>query len=169
MPASRRHRFRARLAFGLAAALPALAQTPAAPPPKPAPCASPEHRRFDFWVGDREVRDPAGKVAGRNRITLLHEGCARFENWTANGGGVTGSSLNVYDADRKVWHQTRVDNAGGLLVLEGGWTDGRMVLIGDTVAATKRGEVTRNRISWQPLPDGRVRQHSETSTDQGKT
>ncbi len=146
---------------------PSASATPAVP--KPAPCRAPEHRQFDFWLGEWEVRGPAGKVAGRNRITLLHQGCVLFENWTSTGGSITGSSLNVYDADRKKWHQTWVDNSGGLLVLEGGLVDGKMVLIGEAIDVAKPGEGTQNRITWQPLPDGRVRQHWETSTDKGRT
>ncbi len=139
----------------------------AGPPPK-APCAASEHRQFDFWLGDWEVRDPAGKVVGHNVLTSLHKGCVMLENWTG-AGGFTGSSLNIYDADRKKWHQTWTDSGGGLLTLEGGWADGRMVLIGDTVSADIPGEITVNRITWTPLPDGRVRQHWETSTDKGRT
>ncbi len=138
---------------------------------KPAPkvaCSAPEHRQFDFWIGEWEVRNPADKVVGRNRIAAVHKGCALFENW-AGDGGFTGSSLNIYDADRRKWHQTWVDNSGGLLQLEGGLVDGRMVLQGDARDAARPGVVTINRITWQPLADGRVRQLWEASTDKGTT
>ena len=72
--------------------------------------------QFDFWLGDWDVRDPAGKLVGRNRITRVHGGCALEEQWSGNGG-VTGSSLNAWDAERDRWHQTWVDNTGGLLQL----------------------------------------------------
>ncbi|MEJ7669930.1 MAG: hypothetical protein WKH97_14610 [Casimicrobiaceae bacterium] len=78
-----------------------------------------------------------------------------LESWTG-AGGFSGSSLNVYDADRKKWHQTWVDSGGGLLTLKGGQSDGKMVLTGEVVGAGKPGEVTLNRITWQPLSDGRV-------------
>jgi hypothetical protein len=152
--------------FALAAAIGARADD-AKPPVKP-PCSSPEHRQFDFWLGDWEVRDPAGKVVGRNHLTSLHKGCAMLENWTG-AGGYTGSSLNIYDADRRKWHQTWVDSGGGLLQLEGAWADGSMVLAGVASSPDAPGEVTVNRITWRPLPDGRVRQHWETSTDKGRT
>jgi len=90
------------------------------------------------------------------------------ESWTG-AGGFSGSSLNVYNADRKKWHQTWADSGGGLLTLEGGLTDGKMVLTGEAVDAAKPGAVTLNRITWQPLPDGRVRQLWEASVDKGKT
>jgi hypothetical protein len=160
-------------AFFIAACLVALAGAgfahadDAKPPGKP-PCPASEHRQFDFWLGDWEVRDPAGKVVGHNQLTSLHKGCAMLESW-AGTGGYTGSSLNIYDADRRKWHQTWVDSSGGLLLLEGAWTDGRMVLSGETTSADAPGEVTVNRITWQPLPDGRVRQLWESSTDKGRT
>jgi hypothetical protein len=134
---------------------------------KPPSCIAPEFRQFDFWLGDWEVRDASGKLLGQNRITRLHKDCVLFENYRA--GEFSGSSLNVYDADRKVWHQTWVDSSGGLLVIEGGLRDGRMILAGETVDADKPGVKVANRITWQPLPDGRVRQLWETSTDKGAT
>jgi hypothetical protein len=120
-------------------------------------------RQFDFWLGDWDVRDASGKLVGRNRITRAHGGCALEEQWSGNGG-VTGSSLNAYDAERSRWHQTWVDNTGGLLLLEGGLRDGRMVMTGQA-AATAGSAPASQRISWQPLPDGRVRQLWESSAD----
>src|SRR5262245_37640711 len=81
-------------------------ETPSQTAPKTPPgCTAPAHRQFDFWLGEWSVRDPNGKVVGENRITSLHKGCVLFENWTG-AGGFTGSSLNVYDATRKKWHQS---------------------------------------------------------------
>ena len=106
------------------------------------------------------------QMLGRNRITRLHKGCVLFENYRA--GGFSGSSLNTYDADRK-WHQTWVDSSGGLLVIEGGLVDGKMVLAGETVDAGTAGRQGRQPHHVEPLPDGRVRQLWETSTDKGRT
>jgi hypothetical protein len=133
--------------------------------PKPPACIAPENHQFDFWLGDWEVRDASGKLLGQNRITRLHKDCVLFENYRA--GEFSGSSFNVYDADRRVWHQTWVDSSGGLLVIEGGFRDGKMILTGETVDTDKSNAKVDNRITWQPLPDGRVRQLWETSTDKG--
>lgn len=148
------------LAACLVAASAANAADP--PPTTPAPCSAPEYREFDFWLGDWDVRGPAGKVVGRNRITRLHDGCALLESWTSANGKVTGTSFNIYDVEKKRWHQTWVDNSGSLLLLDGGVHDGRMVLVsapGDAM----------NRITWTPLPDGHVRQLWEASSDGGAT
>jgi len=140
----------------------AVAQTPAAaPPPKPAGCTSSEARQFDFWVGDWDVADAQGKVVGRNRIVTLHDGCVLQESWTGKGG-FTGTSLNAWDVERKEWHQTWVDNGGGVLKLDGTFAGGRMVLRGESIA---EGRKVVQRITWTPLPDGRVRQLWESSAD----
>lgn len=128
---------------------------------KVSPCATPAHRQFDFWLGEWEVSDPSGKPVGRNEITSLHDGCVVFESWRG-AGGVTGMSLNVYDADRRKWKQTWVDSTGGVLELEGVFADGRMVL-------AKATGKSINRVTWQALPEDRVRQHWEASEDGGVT
>lgn len=140
---------------------------PAAAASKPPACMAPENRQFDFWLGEWEVRDLAGKLLGQNRITSMHKGCVLLENYRA--GELTGSSLNIYDVDSGKWHQTWVDSSGGLLVIEGGLKGGKMILAGETIDPDKPGGRIDNRITWQPLADGRVRQLWETSADKGKT
>jgi hypothetical protein len=136
-----------------------------APPVKPPGCTAPPHRQFDFWLGEWDVTDAKGKTAGRNRIVALHDGCVLQENWSGTGG-FTGTSLNAYDAERKTWHQTWVDNSGGVLQLDGEFAAGKMLLRGETL---DEGKKVLQRISWQPLPDGRVRQLWESSKDGGGT
>ena len=132
-----------------------------AQPPAPNRCAAPEHRQFDFWVGDWRVTTPDGKHAGDNTIEKILDGCVLHENWRGASGG-RGYSYNAYDAVRKVWHQTWVDRNGGVLLLDGAFKDGSMVLEG------AQG-TTLNRITWTPNKDGTVRQLWEASTDQGKS
>lgn len=148
----------------LAVPPPARAQAAAKPPS----CTAAEHRQFDYWIGEWEVSDPNGKRLGENRITRIHNGCALLEEWRGNGG-VTGSSLNIYDRERGQWHQTWVDGSGGLLLLDGGIVDGAMTLQGEAVEAGPPVKRSLQRIRWQPQPDGRVRQLWEASTDAGKT
>lgn len=126
-----------------------------------AACDAPECRQFDFWLGEWDVHGAAGKPAASNRIEREYGGCVVHERYTTPGG-YAGESLNAYDAGRGVWHQTWVDNAGTLLLLEGGLRDGSMVLEGRTTGAD--GQVRHHRITWTPNPDGSVRQLWE-STD----
>lgn len=123
-------------------------------------CNTPEHGQFDFWVGEWEVRTPAGKVAGINRITREYSGCAVREQYQSSSG-YRGESLNVYDSGRRLWRQNWIDNQGGTLLLEGGLREGNMVLEGQTIAVG--GKPSRQRISWTPRADGTVTQLWESS------
>jgi hypothetical protein len=150
----------------------ASAQSPS-PSPSPSvspfvsPCLAPEYRQFDFWVGDWDVLDPKGNVVGTNDITREYDGCVVQEHWVARGPQEQrGSSFNTYDPGTKQWHQTWVDSTGGFLLLDGAFTDGRMVLEGEM--RNRRG-LLKHRIAWTPLDGGRVRQFWETSADGGKT
>jgi hypothetical protein len=130
-----------------------------------APCDTSEHRQFDFWLGEWNVRTPDGMLAGVNRITSEYGGCVLHERYST-GRGYSGESLNTYDAPRKVWHQTWVDSSGTLLLLEGGLRGRSMVLEGRTTETD--GQETRHRITWTPNADGSVRQHWESTDGKGQ-
>jgi len=122
---------------------------------QPPACQTVAHRAFDFWVGQWVVYGPAGNVAGHNTIDLVLGGCALHESWESASGG-NGHSYTFYDAAADKWHQTWIDGGGNALYLEGEWTGEAMVL-GDGA----------NRITWTRLEGGSVRQHWETTTDDG--
>ena len=130
-----------------------------------APCDSASYREFDFWLGEWHVETPDGLLAGVNRIEREYAGCVVHERYTTPKG-YSGESLNIYDASRRVWHQTWVDNTGLLLLLEGGLRDGSMVLEGQTIGPD--AAVTRHRITWTPNADGTVRQLWETTDATGR-
>lgn len=139
------------------------------PPGEPATaerCRGLEHREFDFWVGTWEVRSAEGELLGHNEIRRVAGGCGLLENWRGAGGG-EGMSINAYDSERKTWTQRWV-GAGATLWLEGTLQEGQMVLAGKTPRRTPRGEVL-DRITWAPLPDGRLRQVWEVSADAGES
>ncbi len=150
------------------APLAALAQAPApAASAAPVPCSAPEDRQFDFWAGRWNVTDNAsGKPVGTNEITRELRGCVLHEHWAGAGGG-HGYSFNHYDAARKVWHQTWVDDSGGILYLDGGMREGSMVLSGKR--QRRDGVTLIDRITYTPRPDGSVRQWWQVSRDGGTT
>jgi hypothetical protein len=139
------------------------------------PCAGPKYREFDFWLGEWEVRSAAGQLLGHNRITRRHGGCVVFEEWESAGGG-SGSSFNVYDQPTRQWHQFWVDASGtnwlssdkqgNPVTLRGGIRDGAMVMTSHPDSLPSIGQT---RVTFRPLPDGRVRQTFEGSSDGGKT
>ena len=129
-------------------------------------CKAPEHRQFDFWIGDWDVTNPAGKPAGHNRIESILGGCALRETWTGAGGS-HGTSYNAWDRQRRRWHQTWMDDDGLVLRLEGALRDGKMVLEGETLDSS--GSALLNRITWEETGPGAVRQLWEVSSDGRKT
>ncbi len=128
-------------------------------------CSGPEHRQFDFWLGDWQVTDTTGAHLGENAITRVASGCGLLESWKSGRSGYEGNSLNWYDEGTGQWKQVWV----GLdlyLTLSGGIEGDRMVLSGERI--TDDGMVV-DRITWIPLDDGRVRQLWDTSKNGGVT
>lgn len=118
---------------------------------------------FDFWIGDWVVTDPtSGETLGEDRVERILGGSALREQWTG-ANGVRGESLNTRNAARKAWHQSWVDSAGTVLLLDGGLRDGAMELQGRDLAGVLQ------RIRWTPQPDRSVLQHWECSKDGGKS
>lgn len=139
------------------------AQSSAAQTPAPKPCTAEEYRQFDFWLGTWEVKNklrPDGP-ASTNRITVEEDGCVVFERYTTPSG-YTGRSLSFYDAVRKRWHQTWIDNQGQPLYLDGTFQDGALVLSGEAPGV-------KHRVTWRPLDGGKVQQLWESSKDGGST
>jgi hypothetical protein len=131
------------------------------------PCSAPEYRAFDFWVGDwdaYEVNDPHTKVA-HNRVDRILGSCVLLEDYQGTNGS-HGQSFSIYDATRKVWHQSWVTNHGALLIIEGKIQNDEMVLSG--IDRNEKGEERHVRGTWKPV-DGGVREVAVTSTDGGKT
>ena len=151
------------LALLTLAVCPTLVHAESAPAKPPADaCPAKESHQFDFWIGHWNVIDPAGKVAGHNRIEAIVGGCALSENWDSAAGN-RGKSYNAYDARTKTWQQFWVDARGGVLHLSGG-LEGRSMVLRSTQPGTHV-----DRITWTPNDDGTVRQLWESSDDAGKT
>lgn len=131
-----------------------------------APCAAPEYRQFDFWVGDWVVHGPKGRQVGTNRIEKIEKGCGLLEQWT-NARGITGRSISIYRPAARTWTQAWAGSDGLTLVLEGRLEGEAMVLEGESLGP--RGERLRDRVRWSPLEGGKVRQLWEQSRDAGKT
>lgn len=144
------------------------AQAAAAPPPAPPPaCTAPEHRQFDFWVGDWVVtRTGRPETVAHSRIEKLHEGCVIREQWMPlRGGG--GSSLNNYVVEEKRWHQVWVDSSNSRVEFVGGLSGGKMVLTGFWKGVNGPGGDALIRMTYSRNDDGSVRQHGEQSLDHG--
>ena len=146
-----------RRIFIAALAAPAIAHAAA--------CDAPEHRQFDFWVGQWDVTDK-GKVVATSRIERFADGCGILENYTQNDG-YSGKSINFYDGALKRWRQQWVDSVGNSSEWVGELRGGAMRFDGEAHRADGV-KVTRN-MTFTPLADGSVRQASDRSLDGGKT
>jgi hypothetical protein len=132
-----------------------------------AQCATPEHRQFDFWAGDWDGYDVGAedRLAARVRVDVVLDGCALYEVYEGTNG-VVGQSLSIYDAARKVWHQTWVTNRGQLLMVDARLQGDTMVFEGTNPGAD--GRPVMIRVAFKPEA-GAVRQTARTSTDGGNT
>jgi len=134
--------------------------------PAASKCAEPRFHDFDFWIGEWNVRDADGKVAGANTISSEANGCVIVERWKSAAGGY-GQSLNYLDAETNRWKQDWV-GLGLVLHMEGEFSNGSIRMEGPLQYVVQK-RVTLLRGTWTPLPDGRVRQHFEESENDGKS
>jgi hypothetical protein len=128
-------------------------------------CSDDKSHQFDFWIGEWEV-ESGGELAGTNSIRPIVDGCVLQENWRGARGSA-GTSLNFYNPHKEKWQQFWVWRNGTTLELEGSFSDGKMVLSGESV--NREGKTVRNRITWYDNSDGTVRQHWEYSADGGSS
>lgn len=131
-------------------------------------CATPEHRQFDFWIGDWDTFEMGalgGPSIARARIESVADGCALHERYEQTDG-LVGESLLSYDPVRKHWQQTWITNRGALMVIVGNVEDGALVLEGDV--HLKDGSTVLQRITWKAERAG-VRETAVLSKDRGKT
>jgi hypothetical protein len=136
------------------------------------PCSTSEFRQFDFWIGDWDVQTAGPQaspgVLTHNRITSINGGCSLLEEYQTPAG-FEGKSLNFFDASRKIWHQTWIDNQGQPVFLEGGLRGNAMVMSTPGVESAGSASQPFSRVTWTPLEDGRVRQHWVSTQDGGRT
>jgi len=168
----------------LVMAAPAYAQTPApapAAPPQPPPCAAPEFRQFDFWIGDWDLvsltpgagKDRWDTVPGTptDHVEVMLAGCALLQRWDdapdappSNGPPLHGLSVSKWDPALKKWRQVWVDNQGSWLVFTGEWKNGRMELYTEPKETKGKSVVMRQvfaditpdtmKWSWERSEDG---------------
>jgi ketosteroid isomerase-like protein len=130
------------------------------------PCSSPEHHQLDFWIGDWDAFDFGGNdktPSAHVRVDRILDGCVLREDYQ-DPNGMKGQSFTIYDAPRKLWHQSWVTNRGNLLVIEGKLEGDQIVLSG---IDDSRGNALVRGV-WKPVSGG-VRETAVTSSDNGKT
>lgn len=131
-----------------------------------APCDTEKHNEFNFWVGDWNVYDTAGKLIGTNKILKMQSNCVMQENWVSKVGPSRGTSYNYVNLTNKTWNQVWVSNSGFSLVLKGNLKGESMVLESALVKGQK-GDYY-NRVTWTPNKGGSVTQLWEYISPEGK-
>ncbi|HEY0304521.1 MAG TPA: Ig-like domain-containing protein [Longimicrobiales bacterium] len=130
--------------------------------PSETPCTAPEHRQFDFRIGNFTWAGPSN-LTGEADIVAEVSGCALLE--TLRFGTAIVSAVMLFEPASAKWHYTSVD--GSVLTrLSGGVEDGRMVLYNSVRnrrvvweqsapnAHRQRGEVSSNGVDWTPQGEG---------------
>ena len=138
----------------------------------PNPCAAPEQKQLDFWVGSWDLTwpgDKAGQVDhGTNNITRVLESCVVEENFSAGDAGhLRGKSVSIFDTHAAKWKQTWVDNEGGYLDFTGEWKDGQMILSREAVGPG--GAKSLQRMVFKNISANEFDWSWESSKDGGKT
>ena len=111
---------------------------------------------FDFWLGSWVVTWDDGASQGRNVVTRTHGGKVVTETFDGRPGvELSGTSHSVYDAQRDIWLQTWVDDAGNYFALEGRFESGEMTLLCDrhtgpaeVVYRMRFTEITSSSLTW---------------------
>ncbi len=134
------------------------------------PCSDlPAARAFDFWLGDWDVylfTNPTVKT-GFNRITSQSGGCVILESWESQGPH-SGMSINYFDPGNGKWKQKWAGSGQDIQEFyDGEYTDGVMAFKFD--GSNPDGSKFIGKLTFTKMPNGDVRQHSESSNDDGKT
>jgi hypothetical protein len=130
-------------------------------------CRASEYHQLDFWLGNWSVYDNDGKGprVARDEISSTLGACVVLEKYRPNDGR-DGDGLFIYDASRRIWHQTWVTGSGHLLIVEGRFADGVLTMSGSNLGDD--GRRVWYQATWSRQPRG-VRQIALTSKDGGRS
>lgn len=138
----------------------------------PNPCAAPEQKQFDFWVGSWDATWPGAKSGevghGSNHITRVLDGCVVEENFSGGESApLRGKSVSIFVTQSGKWKQTWVDNQGAYLDFTGEWKDGQMILSREAVGPG--GTKSLQRMVYKNISANDFDWSWEASSDSGKT
>lgn len=142
--------------------------SPAAEAPQQA-CVPPTRVRyhwFDFIVGDWEMREAGehGRALGRLSVAKDLSDC--LLEWKFRGRqGYRGTAFAAFHFPTLQWHRTWIDENGIRIGLTGQLEGGNMVFTGSRVVKPGRSQVVR--ATWEPVDPSTVKEHWETSDDDG--
>ena len=122
---------------------------------------------FDFWLGKWEVYTyGTDQLRAESHIESIIDSVGVLENYRLLQGAYQGKSINKYNAQKGKWEQLWIDN-GGLSLFLSGNLEGKAMVMTDEERPLTPGTI--NKIRWEPLPGGDVRQTWTASKDEGKS
>jgi len=133
--------------------------------PRPACKDRAEFRQLDFWIGNWEVFNKEQKLADTTVQPVLKD-CALEELWTGTRGS-DGKGLSTYNERTKKWEYFWVAASGTTSHFAGELMGTEMRFAMDQVQPD--GSIRQRHWSLILQPDGRVRELSVGSSDNGKT
>lgn len=138
------------------------------------PCEiNPKYSEFDFWIGEWEVFDLKGNIAGHSTISKILDNCVVLEEWksanTQQGLIYSGKSYNSYNTTTQQWQQIWVDNTGGSNEYLTGHFENEAMHFLSRPFLLNKNETAIRRLTFFKLKDNKVRQFGEISKDDGKT
>jgi hypothetical protein len=126
-----------------------------------APCDTPQHHQFDFWVGDWQVFDGrTNQLVAFDRVEKHSDGCIVQQNLTmvtdlyrrqGVGYRMTGIGVNRFDGES--WLELWADNQWGAIVLRGMPSAGKAMVL-TTIIPSRNRDL---RLEWERRSDGSVR------------
>lgn len=123
---------------------------------------NPENQ-FDFWLGEWDCTWADNGKATNHVLRIMSDKVIQ-ENFVAPD--LIGMSVSVYDAERKLWCQTWVDNSGSYLDFTGKFENEKMILTRDAIV---KGEACKQRMVWYNILVSEFDWNWERSDDGGNT
>lgn len=145
------------IAIGLCFATRAFAATDAQP------CANPETRQLDYWLGSWTMGEGTDKSI--SKVSLSLDKCEFVERWEDGKGHVT-EKMFAYSQEEKNWYGMFVDNQGRAhAFLDGKVTSDLAEFHGPSRGAS--GEPVLNRLKIIRVAPDKLEEVWEKSTDNG--
>ena len=127
------------------------------------PCANPEIRQLDYWLGSWTMGEGADKSI--SKVSLSLDKCEFIERWD-NGKGHVTEKMFAYSQEEKNWYGMFVDNQGRVhAFLDGKVTSDEAEFRGPSRAAN--GETVLNRLKIIRVATDKLAEIWEKSTDNG--
>jgi hypothetical protein len=124
---------------------------------------------FDFWIGEWQAswtNADGTKGTGKNSIRKTLDGKVIQENFE-DMQGFKGTSISVFNSQRKTWHQAWADNQGGYFNFLGE-VDGQKRIF-RTPAKEVSGKSITQRMVFYNITSNSMTWDWEKSEDGGKT